>query len=470
MFLTDRERKQPRAHRKPYLMAAAVAVLILAIAAPVTHPGADQQASRYALTAALWDHQTFELGRYEDLLGRDRAVRGDRVYSDKAPLQPVLAVPFYGMSRAVGGVSAETLVGPFGWFSYGLWWVTVWSAGVPAAIIAGLMYLWSREIEPSAALAATLGLALGTLLLVYSTLLFGHVVGGLAAFAMFLLVRTENASPSRLLAAGAVGGAAVLIEYPLALPVIVIAGAAVALHEKKGALVFLGGLPAAGLLAFYNWALFGSVFTLSYQWSAFTEPPDQAAATFEIFAGPSFERFLGVLFSPRGLFVATPVVIAALLGLVLMWRRGRRSDVLVPALVFASLLVVQLSWANSFAGGAGPRYLTPALPFLAAPLAVAWSEWRVATPVLAGFSVITAVLATFTNPQLPSEFTSGLEHWLTLASDGLVSETVFTLNLGAAGWLVHVLLVGLAILLIVRLRARPGQESAASSAIPAKLS
>lgn len=470
MCLTARDRKQPRGHRKPHLMAAAVAVLILAIAAPVTHPGADQQASRYALTAALWDHQTFELGRYDDLLGRDRAVRGDRVYSDKAPLQPVLAVPFYGMSRAVGGVPAETLVGPFGWFSYGLWWVTVWSAAVPAAIIAGMMYLWSREIEPSAALAATLGLALGTLLLVYSTLLFGHVVGGLAILAMFLLVRTENASAPRLLAAGVVGGAAVLIEYPLALPVIVITGAAVALHKRRGAFVFLGGFPAAGLLAFYNWALFGSALTLSYQWSAFVEPPKQAAETLEIFAGPSFERFLSVLFSPRGLFVATPVVLAALLGLVLMWRRGRRVDVLVPGLVFASLLMVQFSWGSSFAGGAGARYLTPALPFLVAPLAVAWSEWRVATPLLAGFSVITTVLATFTNPQLPSEFHSGLEHWLVLAADGLVAETVFTLRFGATGRLVHVLLVGLAILMIVRLRGRPGPETGAPSAIPAKLS
>ena len=80
-----------------------LAVVVLLVTAPVLQPLMAQQASRYALTAALWDGQTITVDAYDHLLSVDRAERDGRVYSDKAPGQPLLAVPAYAAYRALGG-------------------------------------------------------------------------------------------------------------------------------------------------------------------------------------------------------------------------------------------------------------------------------------------------------------------------------------------------------------------------------
>ncbi len=281
---------------------AALSLLVLVVAAPLAHPGADQQASRYSMTAAIWDHQTFELSAYEDLLNRDRSVRDGKVYSDKAPLGPLLGVPFYGVYRLLGGEAAETLEGPFGWFDYGLWWVTVWTVTVPGAILAALMFTWAREIEPSTALRASLAVVFGSLIIVYSTMLFGHVLAALFLFIMFLLVRTPDASWGRLLLAGLIGGAAVLVEYPSALVVVVLVIAALVRHKAKALAVVLGGAPSVIMLGIYNAVLFGSPLMYSYRWSAFNRPRDSAGDFLGAAStGPSFHRLIDVLFSERGL-------------------------------------------------------------------------------------------------------------------------------------------------------------------------
>ncbi len=81
----------------------ALFILVVLALAPFMHPFGGQQASRYALTAAVWDHGTLEVTEYASLLFRDGAARDGAFYSDKAPGQPLLAVPFYGIYRLVGG-------------------------------------------------------------------------------------------------------------------------------------------------------------------------------------------------------------------------------------------------------------------------------------------------------------------------------------------------------------------------------
>lgn len=432
--------------RQPWSVPIAAAVLLLVVVVPIVREwGGVQQASRYVLTAAVWDHRTFSIDQYSHILGIDRAERDGVTYSDKAPGQPLLAIPFYGIYRLVGGTPAEDPgPGP----NWGLWWVTLWTAGVPAALLLVLMYRWARDHSPKTALAAALSLSFGSLLFVYATLLFGHVLGGLALFAMFLLVRSRSASTERLLLAGLVGGGAVVIEYPLALAVGVITVIAIWLHKRRTLWVGLGGTLMAALLGVYNWALFGSPLTLSYQWTAFLEVREQPAETLEIFAGPSIERVVDVLFGSRGLLMSAPVLALAIGGLALMWRRGVRFDVFVAVAVLLSLLAVQFSWGNSFAGGAGPRYVTPALPFLAAPLAAVWARWRIATPVLAAVSVVTMVLAAYTDPELASDLDGGLGFWLRSAFQGRLEETIFTLRFGPIGWALHGMVMVSAVALV----------------------
>lgn len=442
-------------------VALCLAVLLLVVAGAFVHPVGEQQASRYAFTAALWDGKTVVLDDYTEILGRDYAFKDGVVYSDKAPGQPFLAVPFLALYRIV---DSETAVPGSSQPEHVVWWLTLWSATIPAAILVVLMYRWAKDVEPDTALIATITLAFGSLLLVYSTLLFGHVLAACLAFAMFILIRDRAATGRQLLAAGVVGGLAVIVEYPLALVVAILVGAAVRLHRVRAWRLIVGGLPAVALLGWYNWTAFGSPLLFSYQFSGFLEEP--RAAT-EIFPGPSFSLFVDVLFSPRGLFVAAPVLVLAVLGLLRMGRTQFRFDAIVAGLAFVAMLMVQVSWSNPYAGGAGPRYVTPGLPFLVAPMAVAWKRWQVPARVLAAISIGTMVLATVTDPQLSSSFQAGLRHWVEELLAGHLAPTVWTLLAGGMGWLIHVATIAAVGLVLWRVSsdARTAEEPLPPSAL-----
>lgn len=437
---------------RSYRTELAIFLLVLVFSVPVIHHWGEQQASRYVLTASLWDHQTVAVDEYGHILKRDRAVVDGTTYSDKAPGQPFLAVPFYGIYRLAGGASPASYDPEV---DLGSWWLTVWSAALPGAFLAVLMYRWAREIDEDMALRATIAMAFGSLLLVYSTILFGHVLAALLAFAMFLLVRRPERSWLALLGAGALGGAAVAVEYPVALIVAVVAIAAFVRHRWKALAVVAGGAPFAALLGLYHVRLFGDPFTFTYQWSAFSGPQEEADAVTEIFAGPTLERFFHVLFSPRGLVIATPILLIAVLGFLPMWRKGWRFDVLVSLSAVIAMLAIPFSWGNSYAGGAGPRYFVPALPFLVAALAAAWRRWPLFAWAAAGISVLTMVAATITEPQVATGLEAGLRYWLTFAAEGDFEPTIYSLALGSFSWVVYLGTIAAAVYFLVRVARRP---------------
>lgn len=413
----------------------ALFVFVLVVVMPFMHTRSEQEASRYSLSAALWDEQTFEVTSYAGILQRDGAVVEGVVYSDKAPLQPVLAAPFYGIYRVIGGdaFSDGTPVDA----DWGLWWLALWTSAVPAALLAVLMYRWADEIEPTKAMGAALVMTFGTLVFVYATVLFAHVLAALLGLAMFLMVRRRESSRGFLFAAGFVGGCAVLVEYPLALIVFLVSVAGFYLHRWQAWPILAGGVLPASALMFYNWSLFGGPLVFSYQWNVFAGIRDEAAAQLEIFTGPSLERFFHVLVSERGLLIATPVIGLAFAGLYLVWRKGRRVDAVVAAIAFLSMLAIQGSWGNSYAGGAGPRYVIPGLPFLAIGLAAAWRRWRVMAIGTSVISVLTMTAAATTDPHLNSEFSGGMAYWLGLIVNGDMAPTIYTETLGGWGWLLH---------------------------------
>src|SRR5690606_9979566 len=108
----------------------------------------------------------------------------------------------------------------------GLWWVTLWSTVVPLlSVVAMGVTVGSRLFGNRQAVAATLAITLGTLMLAYGTQLYAHVLAGALGWGCWLLlVRPDDGRLRWPYLAGVLGGAAVATEYPLALVVLVAAG------------------------------------------------------------------------------------------------------------------------------------------------------------------------------------------------------------------------------------------------------
>jgi len=412
-----------------------------------------QTAARYTLAGAVVDHGTIRIDRYEQLtFPSDRVERDGSQYADKAPGQPLLlGVPLYASGQLLGAEPAqhERVFG-----NLGVWWTTFWSSVVPAAALCALMYRAGRDRYRDRAVSAALGLSFGSLLLVFTTQLYGHVLSALLAFAAWLLVRNGPWTPRRLLAAGVFAGFAVSVEYTLLL-VVVLLGAWL-LRARVGRRIgwfVLGGVPAALLLAGYQAAAYGSPVRTAYSLK-----PDFDSPT--IFGVPDPGTLLEALLGTRGLLLLTPVVALALYGCWLQLRRpdGRRADAAMALLVLGSLLVVQSGWPNPWGGEMpGPRYLIPALPFLAVPLARSWKEHPTLCRIAAVIGGLVMGLGVLT-VHLVAEGRQVVPTYVDYLQDGLRTPTLFTLAIGPAGWVLHLVLVGLALMHLSRCRADAGQD------------
>lgn len=419
-------------------------LLVVVVVGPLVHPYADQQASRYALTGAIWDDHTIQLDDYTHVLGRDAAIRDGRYYSDKAPLQPLMAVPLYAMYRTVGGEPATVLRTDE---NLGLWWQTLWLAAVPLGLIAALMYLLAYRINPATALPAAAAIAFGTILLPFGAVLFGHVLAGLFVLGAVVLVSTDDLNRSKLIGAGACLGAAVAVEYTAGLAVLVISGFVLWRQWRSYHWLVLGGLPFVVLLGAYHAVAFGSPLSHPYTYNIYWGVVEEQKGFFHEFAGLSFDHLVSVLVSGRGFLVASPIVVLSLVGLLLLVRRrdaaGRRAGMLA-IIMFGAFLLLPLTWHNPWGGWSpGPRYIVPALPVLVLGAGAAWSLRPVVTRYAVGVSVLTMVLATITNPLVERDGQGGLGTWLGRAVNGELADTVFTMGAGGWGWLLHGLLVSL---------------------------
>jgi hypothetical protein len=100
-----------------------------------------------------------------------------------------------------------------------------------------------------------------------------------------------------------------------------------------------------------------------------------------------------VLFGTRGLLYFSPVLVAAAVGLWLLWRRGVRAEAVLAAVVVVLFLLLNAGYFLVYGGGTpGPRFFAPALPFLALGLPSALARWPRSTFVLAlGSAMLTTV-------------------------------------------------------------------------------
>ena len=132
---------------------------------------------------------------------------------------------------------------------------------------------------------------------------------------------------------------------------------------------------------------------------------------------PHPDRLLKLLFGcSRGLFVASPVLLAAPLGL---WWLAKERSHRAPALVAAAIVSYYFLFNASFywwkSGlSFGPRYAGASFPFLCIGLAVAWQRatpaWRRVLATLALASVFLALMVVSTTSELSMQDSCPIFH------------------------------------------------------------
>lgn len=433
---------QPTSH-VPRLGDAALVVLFLAVVlVPFVQELTAQPAVRYAQTATLVEHGEFDLDRYQGVLGVDVVEHEGRLYSDKGPVQPLLAVPVFALGKAVG-VEDATLLRVRG--NLGLWWVTLWMSVVPVLAIGGIGVGVVRRLFTGGKadserlgarhIVAPLVVCAGTTLFAYATELYAHSLTALLGWGCWLLVSRSPLSLGRAALAGAVAGMAVAVEYQMAIVVMVVAAVLVIRKQwsRLGAFV-ASGLPFAVGLAAYQWAVFGDPLSVSYgQKPIRSEEP-------AILGLPDPWHLVQVLVGSRGLLVLTPVVGLGVAGLIFLARQRSgeaRDHGRVGLVVLAAYVLMQAAWPNPWGGQSpGPRYVIPALPFLIVGVAAIWNRAHRVRLVVVAWSVFAMTTVLVTLHLVPVGGYAVLSHISYLGSRGL-EPTLWTMALGPAGWILH---------------------------------
>ncbi|HUG16696.1 MAG TPA: hypothetical protein VMM78_16950 [Thermomicrobiales bacterium] len=375
------------------------------------------QNSRFNLTQALVDERTVRIDSYVANTG-DYALIDGYAYTDKAPGLSLLAVPPYFLTDAAGSLGLRSVTGRL---SRGdtfaatlnpdgeglsqkrvdrvvaLYAATALAVGAPAAAMGVLTALIVFHLARCriAALLSALIVGFASPVFTYSQAFYGHVPAAVclvAAYALVLLRPDSGLTTRRLVAIGALLGAATVIEYLAAVAGVPIALWALAVSGKRAAVWgTLGALPAFAVLAAYDWIAFGTILPVGYEHSALWQ--EQHDTGFMSLTHPHWNAIWGVSFSPfRGLFYFAPVLLLAIPGIWIALRsRDQRAPVAVAIASFGLMFLFVASstmWWGGFA--VGPRYLLPAVPFLAIPLGVliGWVNSQPLRARLSGLGVV----------------------------------------------------------------------------------
>jgi hypothetical protein len=422
-------------------------LLLLALVACVAllpaYRSGDQDLSRFCLSQALVH------GRLSNdpclTPSFDKALFGGHLYSDKAPGLSFLAVPAV---EAVQLQPVDRIEGS----DARLWVVHVLTSGLAFVLVAFLAGRVGEGLAPGRGAAVLVAFALGTLVAPLAASGFAHVTAAALGFATFLLAWRR-----RPLAAGLVAGAALVVEYQTA-AILAVVGLYVALRGLRAGAAYAAGLvPGVAALLVYDTLAFGSPWHLSYRYVAIEQQSTgffgiglpRLHSTWEVFAGSS------------GLLVVSPVLLAAAYGLVVL-ARTRPAEAAVCAAVTAFFVLLDCGYYVPYGGGRlGPRFVTPALPFLAVGLAPAFARRSRLTSALAILSV-TAVfgltLVYAPNPPIHQTIWGELARvWTEGRASGLMrhmTPNILGLAGAGSGWGLGLMLAAATAALVVALPRR----------------
>ena len=415
-------------------------IAVVSAAGFVQHPPGDNQTAHLALVKSLADG-TPRIDRYQEETADDSYIDG-HFYTAKAPGLALFTEPWYLGLRATG-LDVQNPGAGKGWPTAfllmprsALWQVDLFGALLPFFVLLLLVRFAAERVAPGfGGLAAVLG-GLGTLLFPFSSMFFAHVLAATLAFAAYCVLLRESDREPRArstLAAGALAGLAIVVEFPTGLIALILAGLVFAgSRPAVRGLGFLGGLAigVTPLLAFNTWA-FGSPTTLAYTNAVITpgvSGHDVIGANSGGFFGvgaPKPRVVLELLLTNKGLFVVCPILLAAIPGLVFLWRRQRKQETIVCGAVGLAFLLYNAAYFLPFGGWTpGPRFLIAAIPFLLIPVAAALSAHPYATTALGICSATVMVTANAVAPIVSEE--KSVEFWFDRARAGDFTETLLS--------------------------------------------
>jgi hypothetical protein len=417
--------------------------------------GGWNQNSRFDLVRAIVERRTLQIDAYHENT-QDKAHFKGHYYSDKAPGLVFLAVPFGLAARRglrLAGVDPESPRGEIA-LSY---IVSAASVALPTALAGVCLFFLGLRFGggSSGAGFGALVVCLGTPIWAYASLFWAHaLVGACLIFAFASALKLRDSQSARgdflwALAAGLAAGWATVTEYPAAPASAMLAflalsqawGRGAAARRRVVAGVGLGAAFCMVVLLAYLHAAFGA-FRPSY---AYYDPNSFSFMQQQGYMGltyPHPDRLLKLLFGcSRGLFFASPVLLAAPVGLWWLWKQ---KTYVAAALVAAAIALYYFLFNASFywwkAGQTfGPRYAGASIPFLGVGLAVAWGRatpvWRRVLLVVAFCSVFVALMAVSTTSQLSIQDSCPLLHsvWPQFWSGQMAANHESVLTVAEAG-------------------------------------
>ena len=330
-----------------------------------------------------------------------------QTYSSHAPGMSLLLVPVYAVMKLCSGGKPPPLARLF-------FWLRLFGAAIPSLLFVLFLSrcLDSDDRDRATRRLLVLGYAVGSMALVYGTLLLSHHLAGALLGTSFFLIRGIDLRPGRggrvtAALSGLAAGAAALVDYtavfvsPVLLVYLLVRARDWTYGQVAAAIAFClaAAVPVAVLLT-YHWLCFESPFTTGMH--HVTDPAMRNWLNSELFGlgGFSLAHLGQQLVSPRsGIFYYSPFLLLAGPGLVLMiTRQGHIAEAVVCGFVIAVSYVLAGSLSHSQVGwSVGSRYLAYTVPFYVVPVAATVEAVRSRAIALGpAVGLVAAAMVTFT--------------------------------------------------------------------------